>query len=128
MAGVDATFAPAPFRERINAGPLHRFTDKTITSPRKLEQELQEVVRLGYASSPEEVARGLNAVAAPIFDANDACIAAVALVGSIQFLPEKNRPGDVAKLIETARQISRKLGHEGSAELAHSKRTTRPKR
>lgn len=123
---VMLAFAPAPFRDRILAGPLPRFTEKTITSPRKLEQELQEVVRLGYASSPEEVARGLNAVAAPVFDANDACIAAVALVGSIQFLPEKNRPSDVAKLVETARKISRKLGHGGSAEqLAHAKRSTR---
>lgn len=128
---VMLAFAPRPFRERVLARPLQRFTDKTIVSPRKLEQELQEVARLGYASAPEEVAPGLNAVAAPIFDANDACVATIALVGSIQYLPEKPRPSDVAQLLEAARQISRKLGHGRSADQpAHSKRsprTTRPR-
>lgn len=126
---VMLAFAPPPFRERVLSRPLQRFTDKTIVSPRKLEHELQEVVRLGYASSPEEVAPGLNALAAPIFDAEGNCIAAVALVGSIQFLPEKPRPSDVAQLIDTARQISRKLGHGGSADQpAHSRRSPRPAR
>jgi DNA-binding IclR family transcriptional regulator len=113
---VMLAFAPAAFRERIVARPLQRFTDKTIVSPRKLEQELQDIVRLGYAAAPEEVALGLNAVAAPIFDAQGTCIAAIAIVDTMQFLPEKVRPGDVARLIDAARQISRSLGHGPTAE------------
>jgi IclR family transcriptional regulator, KDG regulon repressor len=123
---VMLAFAPRPFRTRVLARPLQRFTDKTIISPRKLEQHLLEVARLGFASAPEEVALGLNAVAAPIFDAQDACIAAVAIVGSIQFLPEKPRQSDVVQLIEAARQISRKLGHGRSTDpSALSKRGPR---
>jgi len=110
--------APAPFRERVLARPLQRFTDKTIVAPRRLEQELQEIVRLGYGAAPEEVALGLNAVAAPIFDAKGACVAAVAIVDTVQYLPEKTRPADVAQLIEAARQISRNLGHGRTAEPA----------
>jgi len=126
---VMLAFAPPPFRERVLARPLQRFTDKTIVSPRKLEHELQEVIRLGYASSPEEVALGLNAVAAPIFNAQDACIAAVAIVGSIHDLPEKPRTNDVALLTETARQISRHLGHGLAAEQpAGAGRGVRPVR
>ena len=126
---VMLAFAPRTFRERVLAKPLQRFTDKTIISPRKIEQELQEVVRLGYASAPEQAMLGLNALAAPIFDAQDACVAAVALVGSIQFLPEKPRPSDLALLIETARQISRKLGHGRSAnQPAPAKRGARTPR
>jgi DNA-binding IclR family transcriptional regulator len=87
---------------------------------------LQEVVRFGFASAPEEAMLGLNAVAAPIFDAQDACIASLAIVGSIQFLPEKPRASDVAKLVEAARQISRKLGHgRGADQPAPSKRGAR---
>jgi DNA-binding IclR family transcriptional regulator len=123
---VMLAFAPPAFRERILSRPLQRFTDKTIVSPRKLETELQEIVRLGYSSAPEEVALGLNAVAAPIFDARGNCIATIALVGSIQFLPEKPRPADVAQLIEAARQISRKLGHDrGTDQPTPSKRSAR---
>jgi IclR family KDG regulon transcriptional repressor len=113
---VMLAFAPRPLQTRLLAGPLQRFTDKTIVSVRRIEQELLEVARLGFASAPEESMLGLNAVAAPIFDAQDACIASVAIVGSIQFLPEKPRPSDVAQLIETARQISRKLGHGRSTD------------
>jgi len=113
---VMLAFAPRPFQERVLARPLQRFTDRTIVSARKVEQELVEIARLGYASAPEEAMLGLNAVAAPIFDAQDKCIAALAIVGSIQFVPEKVRQSDVAQLIDAARQISRNLGHGGSAE------------
>jgi DNA-binding IclR family transcriptional regulator len=61
---------------------------------------------------------GINAVAAPIFDSNDACVGALAMVGSIQFLPEKARPGDIAALVHAAEQISRKLGHGSNAPFA----------
>lgn len=123
---VMLAFAPRPFKERVLARPLQRFTDKTIVSPRKIEQQLQEIVRLGFASAPEEVGVGLNAVAAPIFDAQDSCIAAVALVGSIQRLPEKPRQTEVTQLIETAAQISRMLGHvRSTGQPAHIKRSPR---
>jgi IclR family KDG regulon transcriptional repressor len=113
---VMLAFAPYPLQARVLARPLVRFTERTIVSVRRIEKDLLEVARLGFASAPEEAMLGLNAVAAPIFDAHDACIATVAIVASIQFLPEKPRPSDVAQLIETARQISRKLGHGRSAD------------
>jgi len=123
---VMLAFAPQPFRMRVLARPLERLTDKTIVSVRKLEQQLLEIARLGFVAAPEEAMLGLNAIAAPIFDEQDACIASVAIVASIQFLPEKPRPSDVAQLIETARQISRKLGHGRNADqIAPSKRTVR---
>jgi DNA-binding IclR family transcriptional regulator len=113
---VMLAFAPRPFQARVLGKALERFTDKTIVSPRKIEQELQEAVRLGFASAPEESMLGLNAVAAPIFDAQDACVAALAIVGSIQFLPEKPRPADVALIVDAAQQISRLLGHGRNAQ------------
>jgi IclR family KDG regulon transcriptional repressor len=126
---VMLAFAPQPFRLRVLAQPLQRLTDKTVVSVRKLEQQLLEIARLGYAPAPEEAMLGLNAIAAPIFDEQDACIGSVAIVASIQFLPEKPRQSDVAHLIETARQISRKLGHgRGADQLAPAKRGVRSAR
>jgi DNA-binding IclR family transcriptional regulator len=124
---VMLAFAPQPFRMRVLAQPLQRLTDKTVTSVRKLEQQLLDIARLGFVSAPEEAMLGLNAIAAPIFDEQDACIASIAIVASIQFLPEKPRQSDVAQLIETARQISRKLGHGRNADqiAPPSKRTVR---
>jgi len=88
---------------------------------------LQEIVRLGYGAAPEEVALGLNAVAAPIFDAKGACVAAVAIVDTMQYLPEKVRPADAAQLIEAAREISRNLGHGRADEPAAHRAAPAPR-
>src|SRR5215468_5077662 len=104
-------FAPRPFQARVLARRLAAFTHKTITSPERIAKMLLDIAKRSYASAPEETMLGLNAVAAPIFDGHDACIAALAIVGSIQFLPEKPKPSDIDALIRASQQISRKLGH-----------------
>jgi IclR family transcriptional regulator, KDG regulon repressor len=126
---VMLAFAPRALQMRALARPLRRFTDKTIVSARKIEQELLEIARVGFASAPEEALLGLNAVAAPIFDAQEACVAALAIVASIQFLPQRPRQTDIAQLVEAAWQISRKLGHGRSKEQpAPAKRRPRAAR
>ena len=114
---VFLAFAPHPFQQRVLARPLETFTTKTITSIERIEKILLEVTKRGYASAPEETMLGLNAVAAPIFDGNDACVAALAMVGSIQFLPERPKPPEVTALKNAAQQISRKLGHGRTSEM-----------
>ena len=81
--------------------------------------------RTAFAAAPEEAMLGINAVAAPIFDDKDACVGALALVGSIQFLPVEPDPATISALKATARQISRKLGHaEPSSETRAARRKT----
>jgi IclR family transcriptional regulator, KDG regulon repressor len=108
---VMLAFAPRPFLDRILSRRFDAFTDKTTTSPERLRKALLDIVKRGYASAPEESMLGLNAVAVPIFDSHDACIAALAIVGSIQFLPEKPKQADIDALTKASHQISRKLGH-----------------
>jgi len=108
---VMLAFAPRPFQTRILTRPFRSFTDRTITSAVRIEKEFVDILRRGYASAPEEAMLGINAVAAPVFDSHDACVAALAIVGSIQFLPGKPKPADVAALLDASRQLSRKLGH-----------------
>ena len=113
-------FAPHPFREartRPTASAPHRKDHRVRR--RSLNTELQEVVRLGFASSPEEVAPGLNAVAAPRSMRRTTASRRLSFrFVDLNFsLPEKPRPSDVVQLIEAARQISRKLGHARSADL-----------
>jgi IclR family KDG regulon transcriptional repressor len=57
-----------------------------------------------------------------IFDSNDACVAALALVGSIQFLPDKPKQSDIDALTKAGQQISRKLGHAGPRETMTKRR------
>ena len=119
---VMLAFAPRPFQARILARRLEAFTDKTVTSPERLEKILLDVAKRGYASAPGESILGLNAVAVPIFNSSDACIATLAVVGSIQFLPEKPKQSDIDALIRASQQISRKLGHASTQDSTMRRR------
>ncbi|MDB5580554.1 MAG: hypothetical protein JWR80_5730 [Bradyrhizobium sp.] len=104
-------FALRPVQERVLAGSPQPLTAKTITDRESIESELSHILKHGYAAAPEQAMLGINAIAAPIFDRTDACIAAVAVVGSIQFLPERPEAETIAALKACGQQISRKLGH-----------------
>jgi len=60
---------------------LTQYTDRTITTLAALEAELAAVRREGYATAVAELEDGLVAVAAPVFDAAGACIAAMSVSG-----------------------------------------------
>ena len=104
-------FSPRPFQERVLSRELPKLTDKTVIDREKLERELFKVQKDGYAAAPEEALLGINAIAAPVFDKQDAVIAAVALVGSIQFLPATPNDQMLSALKDCCEQISRKFGH-----------------
>jgi IclR family transcriptional regulator, KDG regulon repressor len=120
-------FSPRPQQERVLARPLESFTTHTIVDPKRIEEEITRGTRSGYAAAPEEAMLGINAVAAPIFDDKDACIAALAVVGSIQFLPAEPDAATVSTLKAAAHRISRNLGHgrlEAVGEARQSRRKT----
>jgi IclR family KDG regulon transcriptional repressor len=120
-------FSPRPQQERVLARPLESFTAHTVVDPQRIEEEITRAIRFGYAAAPEEAMLGINAVAAPIFDDKDACIAALAVVGSIQFLPAEPDAATIAALKAAAHRISRKLGHgrvEPIGEARQSRRKT----
>jgi IclR family acetate operon transcriptional repressor len=51
----------------LPAGRLARFTDRTVTDRARLEAELADVRRQGYARAEGEREPDLNAIAAPVF-------------------------------------------------------------
>jgi DNA-binding IclR family transcriptional regulator len=72
--------ADTALQERAIAGPLRRFTDKTITSGPRLRRVLAEVRRTGVAVSDGQVETFALSVGAPVFGPDDAVVAAVAIV------------------------------------------------
>lgn len=85
-------------------------TPVTITEPAALKTEISRVKGQGWAAAPNEAVTGLNALAAPVFDASGALVATVAVVDSIQFLPEHEDHTAVQELLQCANAISHKLG------------------
>jgi DNA-binding IclR family transcriptional regulator len=96
-------------------GDLERLTDRTIVDRADLAKELERSRRRGYAQAVEELETGLNAVAAPVFDAAGACVAAVSLAGPSYRVPE-GRLGELGHACAAAAdEISRGLGHRRAA-------------
>ncbi|HEY8479513.1 MAG TPA: IclR family transcriptional regulator [Spirillospora sp.] len=73
-------YADPVVQERAIAGPLRRFTEKTITSGRELRRVLAEVRRTGVAVSDGQIETIALSVGAPIFGPDDTVVAAVATV------------------------------------------------
>lgn len=95
--------------ERYLAKPLERLTDKTITDPNKLREELATVRKKGYAVGLEELEVGLIGVSAPVFDRGGAAIASVNISGPAYRYPPEKRAEFCQLAVETARKITHRL-------------------
>lgn len=108
---VMLAYASDAIQQRVIQGPLEAFTAKTNTNPAMLIQELGDILTNGYSSASEEVLLGINSIAAPIFNESNACVASVALVGSIQHLTAEYEEIALTPLKRCARDISARLGN-----------------
>jgi IclR family transcriptional regulator, KDG regulon repressor len=101
-------FGPESVLEAVAASSLEARTPATICDPDQLKAEVALVRRRGWAVAPGETMTGLNAVAVPIFDGNGQVFGTLAIIASIDDLPE---PTDrhIAELKGAAREISASL-------------------
>jgi IclR family transcriptional regulator, acetate operon repressor len=103
------------FGDAPSLGRLTRLTPRTIVDRRELRAELERTRRAGFAVAVEELELGLHAVAAPVFDAGGACVAAVSVSGPAYRLPEPRLPEVGALCAETAAEVSARLGFRRAA-------------
>lgn len=94
----------------VRGRPLERFTYQTNTDLGALEREVALVRERGWAVAPEETLPGVNALSAPIFDASNAMIGTITIVGSVQTLLPEPDADQVAAVRTAARSISVSLG------------------
>jgi IclR family transcriptional regulator, KDG regulon repressor len=95
-------------REIVNHARLEAYTERTITDPHQLLEELRRVRALGYAISCGELEDGIDAVAAPIFDHMGTVVASVSIGGP----SERCRPKQeehIAAVTRAGQQISQAL-------------------
>ena len=95
-------------------GKLARFTDRTITSMARLNTELAQVSRQGYAIAIEEMAPGYDAVAAPIKDHHGQTVGAICVGGPAARFSDRKLPGLTRQVVEAAQLISLRLGAGGN--------------
>lgn len=97
-------------QEIIDEHGLISMTPKSIQTVEDLNAELARIRNQGHAYAFEEAVIGLGCVAAPVIDHSGQVVAALSIAAEIQqFERHLDRYRDV--IIETARQLSRRLGH-----------------
>src|ERR1700738_1741272 len=105
LAGLDA----ADVRFRL-ASVLESFTQNTVVKIADLQRELAIVRERGWACVTEELEVGLNAVAAPVHDANAQVIAALSVSGPSYRMGPTQFEEAAKQTIAAADAISRRLG------------------
>ncbi|MCK0174366.1 IclR family transcriptional regulator [Mycolicibacterium sp. F2034L] len=89
---------------------LPKFTPATIDTLDDLLTELTEVRERGWSTVCEELEVGLNAVAAPVRDANDQVIAALSVSGPAYRVGEDSFAEVAKQTVAAADAVSRRLG------------------
>lgn len=110
---VALAFGPAGTLQACLARPRKAWTSHTICSPAALERAIAQVKARGWATAPNQVLAGVNGLAAPVFNHSGAYAGAVAIAGSIQYIPASPSAAQVRTVTSTARRISQKLGWAG---------------
>jgi len=75
-----------------------------------LAQDIARVRRRGWATAPNEVIDGVNALAAPVLDHSARMVGSIAIVGATQFIPPEPSRAQIEAVVSAARRISRALG------------------
>lgn len=105
---------PEVVTRTIGAG-LRSYTPHSITEAAALRETLDEIRRIGWATSFEEFEIGLNSVGAPIRDHTGAVRAAISVSGPAHRMTRTRIARIGPELVEAAERISADLGHTAPA-------------
>ena len=86
----------------VPAGGLTAYTERTITDPRALEDELERVRAQGWAESVGEREPDLNALAAPVFGRGGGLAAIVSVQGPAARMSAERRAEVLPRLLDAA--------------------------
>jgi len=103
---VFLAFLPSEVVEPTLNAPLTAYTEKTITSPARLREELEATRQRGYALDDEEFEVGIRAVSAPIWDIDGNLIAALSMPGPTNRITPERIPEIAQALVEAANAVT----------------------
>ena len=104
-------FQPDSVVEAVCRQGLTRHTPNTVTSPRRLREELTHVRASGYALDNMEHELGVRCIAAPIRNHTGAVIASLSISGPATRIRAEDVPRLAERVKEVAGKLSTQLGH-----------------
>jgi len=92
---------------------LPALTKNTITTRRKLLEELKKTRATGLAYDREEYLSGLYCIGAPVFDVNEKVVAGLGVTGIISRLSADRWRRYENQILKCAARVSMDIGYEG---------------
>ena len=120
-------FGPPELSDSVlKSAPFPARTKNTITSARALKRELTEIRQRGYSEDNEELLRGVNCLAVPIYNRAGEVVAGLAAMAPVASLPLEKLRRHLPDLLDGAARISQQLGGAALAGAAAQGRLVRP--
>ncbi len=111
---IALAFSRQPLMDLVRGKELERFTEFTVRDIDTLEKEVEQIKKQGWATAPQEMILGLNAIAVPIFDETGDCVGTLGLVGFAQFIGKEPPARHLLALKRAGERISANLGYRPS--------------
>lgn len=94
----------------VRGSGLPQHNSKTISSAKRLGEELAHIRQQGYSYDDEEDELGLRCIGAPVFDRNRVCIAGISIAGTTAQIHPDNLDALARRLRQVADAISFQMG------------------
>jgi DNA-binding IclR family transcriptional regulator len=106
-------YLPSEGVERILATGLAPLSPRTITDGQELRRALSRVCQPVYAVAQEELEKGLNVVAASIYDHTGQPVASISVAGPAYRVTPERFPDLAVQVKAAAGEMSRRLEYRG---------------
>lgn len=114
-AKILLAYAPESIQDAVLQEPLERFTRSTITEPDELRHLIKKIRAEGIHVASNEYEEGAFSVAAPVFDAQGSCIAALSVTGPLSRFNTQIETELRQLVSRTSSRMSQRLGHSVAA-------------
>jgi DNA-binding IclR family transcriptional regulator len=94
----------------IRGSGLSQHNSNTISSAKRLLEELAHIRQQGYSYDDEEDELGIRCIGAPVFDRNRLCIASISIAGTTAQIHPDNLDALARRLRQVADAISFQMG------------------
>lgn len=108
---IALAFGPARLWQQLTDLGSGSSQSRSNVDLRKLKTEIEKIRQCGWAVAPGEALMGINALAAPVFDANNELAGTISIVGSIQHLTANPDKKMITAVSKAAAQVSARLGY-----------------
>lgn len=105
-------FSPEDVIEEIISDGLEAYTEHTITNPIQFRSELENIRKIGYANSIEELAIGNFSISAPVFNYEGDVVCAISIVGPMSRLTKEKLARFNRLIVRSAKEASERLGYD----------------